>query len=45
MNNLNEQLFKAVKSNKIDEVRKLIKEEAYRDWETDRKSTRLNSSH
>ena len=24
---------------------KLKKEEAYRDWETDRKSTRLNSSH
>ena len=28
-----------------EEIKKLIDEKRYRDWETDRKSTRLNSSH
>ena len=26
-------------------IKETSEEEAYRDWETDRKSTRLNSSH
>ena len=39
--------FKA-KDNRTEEENELLrlrKENAYRDWETDRKSTRLNSSH
>ena len=32
-------------SEEFDEDRTEMIERAYRDWETDRKSTRLNSSH
>ena len=31
--------------NGIDKIDAFILENSYRDWETDRKSTRLNSSH
>ena len=30
---------------KLEDKMSLTREERYRDWETDRKSTRLNSSH
>ena len=32
-------------TDEIAEIKRLIDATAYRDWETDRKSTRLNSSH
>ena len=35
----------AVMSAKTKQITPEVLEELYRDWETDRKSTRLNSSH
>ena len=36
---------KEEKLSELEKANKLIQEKTYRDWETDRKSTRLNSSH